>query len=184
MRRIICEPVVAAAPAGVRIRTRIHVTEAEAAGLIAIGNLLGAVYRAELAQRIGLGRLDRVSHGAWRAQRKRALTAVSSLRWAGAITRAVEDQYQLGMRGLAAHVDGLRAAIDVLAARCALPPGRLADPDPAAGDDAGGGSRRPGRRRRGYRSAAERFAKTRRLALLRHRLAVVDEALAAGTHRS
>ncbi len=62
----------------------------------------------------------------WRTQRKQVLTAVSSSRWAGAITRAVEDQYQLGMRGLAAHVADLRAAVAVLEQRCALRPGELA----------------------------------------------------------
>ncbi len=36
------------------------------------------------------------------------------------------------------------------------------------------------RRRRGYRSAAERFAKTRRLATLKHRLTIAVSALAAG----
>ena len=50
---------------------------------------------------------------------------MSSSRWAGAITRAVEDQYQLGMRSLAAQVAGLGAAVAVLAARCALRPGEL-----------------------------------------------------------
>ena len=94
--RRIGDPVVAAAPAGVRIRTRIRVTAGEGAALMGIGELLGSVYRGELAGRIGLGRLDRKSQGVWRAQRKQALTAVSSSRWAGAITRAVEDQYQLG----------------------------------------------------------------------------------------
>ena len=64
----------------------------------AIGSFLGSVYRAELAVRVGLGRLDRQSQARWRAQRKQAVTAVASSRWAGAITRAVEDQYQLGMR--------------------------------------------------------------------------------------
>ena len=48
----------------------------------------------------------------WRAQRKQAVTAVASSRWAGAITRAVEDQYQLGMRALSAHVTDLRQAVD------------------------------------------------------------------------
>jgi hypothetical protein len=42
-RRRIGDPVVAAAPAGVRIRTRIHVSETEAAALTAIGNLLGSM---------------------------------------------------------------------------------------------------------------------------------------------
>ena len=83
--RRIGDPVVAATPAGVRIRTRIHVTAAEAAALAVIGDLLGAVYRGELAERIRLGRLDHKTHAAWRAQRKQAVTAVSSSRWAGAI---------------------------------------------------------------------------------------------------
>ena len=100
--RRIGDPVVAAAPAGVRIRTRIHVSDAEAAALTAMGTLLGSVYRGELADRIRCGVLDRDGRAAWRAEHKQAITAVSSSRWAGAITRAAEDQYQLGMRGLAA----------------------------------------------------------------------------------
>jgi hypothetical protein len=167
--RRIGDPVVAAAPAGVRIRTRIHATGGEAEALIMIGNLLGSVYRTELAGRIRLGRLDRESHAAWRAERKQALTAVSSSRWAGAITRAVEDQYQLGMRGVAAHAADLRAAVEVVEQRCALQPGELADPANVRGR----------RQRRGYRTASERFAKTRRLAILRGRLAEAEHALAA-----
>jgi IS605 OrfB family transposase len=172
--RRICDPVVAAAPMAVRIRTRIRLTEAEVAALTAIGEFLGSVYRGELADRIRCGVLDRDGRAAWRAERKRAITAVSSSRWAGAITRAVEDQYQLGMRGLAAHVTDLRAAVEVLAERCVLRPGERA---PASGND---GCRRGGRRVRGYRSAAERFTKTRRLAVLGERLAAAEQALAAG----
>jgi len=172
--RRIADPIVAAAPAGVRIRTRIHPTAAEAGALTAIGELLGSVYRSELAERVRLGRLDRTAQAAWRAVRKQAGTAASSSRWAGAITRAVEDQYQLGMRGLAAQVADLSAAVEVLEQRCALRPGQLA---PVEDTDTPGRSRR---RRRGYRNAAERFAKTRRLAVLRDRLATAEEALAAG----
>jgi len=174
--RRITDPVVAAPPAGVRIRTRIHVTEAEAAALTAIGASLGSVYRGELAERIRRGVLDPKGHAAWRAERKQSLTAVASSRWAGAITRAVEDQFQLGMRALAANVADLRSAVDVLGQRCALHPGELA---PVRADDGASGHRRS-RRRRGYHSAAERFAKTRRLAVLRSRLADAEEALAAG----
>jgi hypothetical protein len=101
---------------------------------------------------------------------------MSSSRWAGAITRAVEDQYQLGMRGLAAHVADLRAAIEVLEARCVLRPG---EPAPANDGDERGRSTRSRHRRRGYRNAGERFAKTRRLAVLRERLAAAEQALAA-----
>ena len=170
--RRIGDPVVASAPAGVRIRTRIHPVAAEAEALRAIGEVLGSVYRGELAGRVRVGGLDRKGQAVWRATRKQALTAVSSSRWAGTITRAVEDQYQLGMRSLAAQVADLRAAVAVLEARCVLGPGELA---PIADAEAGDRSRR-----RGYRSAAERFAKTRRLAVLRTRLAVAEEALAAG----
>lgn len=173
--RRIGDPMVGLAPAGVRIRTRIHPTAAEAEALAAVGELLGTVYRGELALRVRLGRLDRMAHAAWRAQRKQAVTAVSSSRWAGAITRAVEDQYQLGMRGLGAQVADLRAAVEVLEQRCALRPGELA---PLEGTGALHGRSR--RRHRGYRSAADRFTKTRRLAVLRTRLATAEAALAAG----
>lgn len=84
LRRIGDPVVVAAAPAGVRIRTRIQLTDAEAAAVLApIGSFLGSVYRAELAGRVELGRLDHAQHGVWRAQRKQARTTVSSSRWAG-----------------------------------------------------------------------------------------------------
>jgi hypothetical protein len=169
--RRISDPVVAAAPAGVRIRTRIHLGPAEADALAAIGSFLGSVYRTELAARVELGRLDHKAHAVWRAQRKQALTAVSSSRWAGAITRAIEDQYQLGMRALSVHVADLGSTVEVLEARCALRPGdQEAVPT---------GARRT-RRRRGYRTPHERFAKTRRLAILRGRLADAQEALARG----
>jgi hypothetical protein len=90
--------------------------------------------------------LDNQAHALWGARRKQAVTALSSSRWAGAITRAVEDQYRLGMRGVAARVADLRAAVKVLEQRCVLRPGELA---PVEGTQTG----RSRRRRRGYRSA-------------------------------
>ena len=175
--RQIGDPVVAAGPAGVRVRTRLHLTEAEADALAGIGEYLGGVYRRELAHRVNLGSLDRKQHAAWRAERKQASTAVASSRWAGAITRATEDQYQLGMRALTAQVADLRSAITVLEQRCVLRPSEVSAP---AHDVAGGPRRRSRRRVRGYASAAQRFAKTRRLAALRERLAAGEQALAAG----
>jgi hypothetical protein len=169
--RRIGDPVVAAGPAGVRIRTRLHLTEVEATALAAMGSFLGSVYRAELAGRIDAGLLDRRSHAVWRARRKRAVTAVTSSRWAGAITRAVEDQYQLGMRALSAHVTELRQSIEVLEQRCALRPGEQELIIATVGRRC---------HRRGYRTAGERFAKTRRLAVLRARLVNAQQALAAG----
>jgi hypothetical protein len=170
--RRVAVPVVAEPPAGVRIRTRIHVTPAEAAALTAVGRFLGSVYRDELAERIRCGVLDHDGRATWRTGRKRVITALSSSRWAGTITRAVEDQYQLGMRNLAAHVAGLRAAVAVLQARCALRPQELSPIN--------NNVQRRTRRYRGYRSAAERFAKTRRLAMLRSQLTIAEKALAEG----
>lgn len=175
--RRIGDPVVAAASEGARVRTRLHLTADEAAALGEAGEFLGSVYRRELAGRITLGRLDRKAHAVWRAERKRAVTAVASSRWAGALTRAVEDQYQLGMRALDAEVTDLRAAITVLESRCALRRGEVGAPDR---DVAGGPRRRSRRAVRGYRTAAERFCKTRRLAALRARLDGAQAALAAG----
>lgn len=167
---------VAAGPAGVRVRTRLHLTEEEAATLGEVGMFLGSVYRRELAHRITLGRMDRKQHGRWRAERKQAITVVASSRWAGAITRTVEDQYQLGMRALTAEVTDVRTAIGVLEQRCALRPGEVAAPA-----DVVGGPRRHSRRPvRGYASAAQRFSKTRRLAALRSRLVDAQTALHAG----
>jgi IS605 OrfB family transposase len=165
------------APAGARIRTRLRPTKDEAQALTAIGQFLGSVYRGELAERIGCGVLDGDGQAGWRAQRKQALTAVSSSRWAGAITRMVRDQFRLGMRALAVHVGDLRAAVQVLEGRCALRPGER---EPVDDNEANRGGRRSRRRRRGYRSAGERFGKTRRLAVLRGRLADAESALAAG----
>lgn len=175
--RRIGDPVVAAVPAGVRVRTRLHLTEDEAAALSEIGAFLGSVYRRELVYRIALGQLDRKAHGVWRAERKQAVTAVASSRWAGAITRVVEDQYQLGMRALSAEVTDLRAAIAVLESRCALRPGEVAAPNP---DGAGSPRLRSRRPVCGYASAPQRFSKTRRLAGLRERLANTQAALEAG----
>ena len=156
LRRVV-DPVVAAPPAGVRVRTRLRVSEAEAAALTTIGSFLGSVYRGELGGRIRCGALDSKAQAAWRAERKQAVTAVSPSRWAGAITRTVEDQYRLGMRGLAAHVAELRAAIAVLEQRCALRPVAAGVSEP----------------RRAVRQ-------DRRLAALRGRLANAEKASAAG----
>ena len=86
--RKISDPLVAAGPSGCRFRTRLHLSDTEAAALVEIGEFLGGWYRRELAGRVRLGRIDRDGHKQWRATRKQTLTSVSSSRWAGAITRA------------------------------------------------------------------------------------------------
>ena len=125
-----------------------------------IGEHLGHLYRTDLSGRVALGRVPAAERG--RAERKRNLTAASSSRWAGSITRAAEDQYQLGLRALAAEVSHLRAATTALHLRIAVPVGQN------------------GGKVRGYGNEAERFQKTRRLAQLNDRLETAQSALAAG----
>ena len=68
--------------------------------------------RADLAARCAQGRLDAKGRAVSRAARKRALTAGASSRWAGAITRTSEDQWQLAERNLRAEAASLRAQGD------------------------------------------------------------------------
>jgi len=58
-----------------------------------------------------------------RADRERGLTAASSSRWAGSLTRAANDQYALAMRGLRADITTLQAAITTITGRAAAPVG-------------------------------------------------------------
>ncbi len=99
--------------------------------------------------------------------RKRALTALSSSRWAGSITKATHDQWALARRGQAAHLDQLAAGIAMLRRRLSLPVGQK------------GARRSPG----GYRSTDEWFVKSRRLATLTGRHAAVRADRDAGRVR-
>jgi hypothetical protein len=161
-QREIAGPFVAAAPAGARVRARLRVSPADAAVLRAVGSHLGMLAGRDLAARCAQGRLDAKGRAVSRAARKRALTAGASSRWAGAITRTSEDQWQLAERNLRAQAASLRARVQVIQARLAVP----------AGGRAG--------RVRGYATAAERHAKAIRLRSLRARLARADRRLDAG----
>jgi IS605 OrfB family transposase len=156
------EPYVVAPPAGVRVRTRLPGTEDEAAVLRLVGEHLGPLAGGDLAQRCAEGRLDAQEAGASRRERKRELTALSSSRLAGAITRVSEDQWWRGMRNLVDQRRSLRRRVERISARLTLP----------AGEGKG--------RRRGYATAQERFAKQGRLQILQHRLEEVDERIQTG----
>jgi hypothetical protein len=161
--RPVAAPFVAAAPVGARVRTRLHVSLQDEAVLWAAGTHLGSLAGRDLAARCAEGRLGAKGKAGFRAVRKRALTAESSSRWAGAITRTSEDQYRLAGQNLRAGQASLRARIRRIEARLAVP--------------AGGKSGRT----RGYATAAERHAKAIRLRSLKARLARADRRLAAGT---
>src|SRR5580700_10373905 len=153
--REIGEPFVAAGPAGARVRTRLRVSPGDAGVLAAVGSHLGSLASADLAARCAEGRLDAKGRAASRAARKRALTAESSSRWAGAITRTSEDQVRLAERNLRADRTSLQARVGRIEARLAVP---------AGGRDG---------RARGYATPAERHAKAIRLQSLKARLAAV-----------
>jgi IS605 OrfB family transposase len=161
--RPVAAPFVAAAPAGARVRARLRPSLQDEAVLRAAGRHLGSLAGRDLAARCAEGRLDARGRARSRAARKRALTAESSSRWAGAITRTSEDAWGLAERNLRAERASLTARIGRIAARLAVP----------AGGQAG--------RTRGYATAAERHAKTIRLQALQARLGRVQQQLDSGT---
>jgi hypothetical protein len=105
------------------VRTRLRVSPEEAGVLRAVGSHLGSLAGRDLAARCAEDRLDAKGRAASRRERKRALTAGSSSRWAGAITRAGEDQWQLADRNLHAEGASLRARAGRIEARAAVPAG-------------------------------------------------------------
>jgi IS605 OrfB family transposase len=160
--RDIARPFVVDPAAGVCIRTRLKaLSEADANLLRLVGSHLGRLASADLAQRVR----DGLEHDkqSW-ANRKRALTAVSSARWAGSITKASHDQWGLARRARQSHIQSLRAGIQTVRHRLSLPIGEK------------GTKRAAG----GYRSRQEWFQKSRRLAVLAERLAQAGADRAAG----
>ncbi|MET8533230.1 IS200/IS605 family accessory protein TnpB-related protein [Streptomyces sp. NPDC005065] len=145
-------------PCGVAVRDRLkHLTPEDERVLRAVGAHQGALASRDLKARCA----DGLEHGAqtW-AARKRELTALSSSRIAGAITKATHDQWALTRRCQAAHIQNLTAGIKTLRHRLSLPLGEK------------GTKRAAG----GYRSKSEWFRTSRRLAALedRHTAAVAD----------
>ena len=127
-----------------------------------LGVHLGSLAGKDLAARCAEGRLDARGRAQSRAVRKRALTAESSSRWAGAITRTSEDQVRLAEQNLRAEGTSLQARIRRIEARLAI----------QAGSKSG--------TMRGYATAAERHAKAVRLQSLQARRARVERQLKAG----
>ena len=160
--RPVAAPFVAAPPGGARVRARLRVPPGDEAVLRAVGAHLGSLAGRDLAARCGEGRLDAKGKAVSRAGRKRALTAASSSRWAGAITRTSEDQVRLAEQNLRAGQASLQARVRAIEARLAVP--------------AGG---KPGRTR-GYATPAERHAKAVRLQALKARLGRVQRQLDTG----
>ena len=156
--REIAAPKVVARPSGVRIRTRLRVSEQDLDVLLQVGVHLGKLAGQDLAARIRLGATKEDQ----RAARKQALTDASSSRWAGAITRTSNDQWQLSWRGLRTHRTDLEQAIATIERRIGVPVGE-----------------RTGKTR-GYGSQRERYMKQQRLQVLTARLEKVEAQIDAG----
>jgi hypothetical protein len=155
--RSLNDPFVVGRPGGARIRTRLRLTTADRTALQAVGEHLGQLAGADLSWRCRRG-----TAGEQRTARKRSLTASSSSRWAGAITRTSNDQWQRAFANLQDRRVLLRRASRTIQMRLKVPVGQ-----------------RKGRVR-GYATRAERFAKQQRLQHLQARLVEVDKRLAAG----
>lgn len=160
--RGIAAPFVAEPAVGVCVRTRLKgLTDADARLLREVGAHLGRLAAADLSDRVRTGLVH--DNQAW-AHRKRHVTADSTARWAGSITKATHDQWALARRAQAAHMRSLRDAVEMIQHRLSVP---LREK---------GTVRMPG----GYRSRKEWFQKSRRLAGLQHRLAGVEADYATG----
>ncbi|TDC97644.1 IS200/IS605 family element transposase accessory protein TnpB [Actinomadura sp. 7K507] len=163
--RPIAEPFVAAGSSGVAARARLKgLTARDENALREVGAHLGSLAGRDLKARCEAG----LAHDAdgW-AARKRELTGESSARWAGAITKATHDQWALARRCQLAHLSGLEAGIATIERRLSVPVGAK-DTRRAAG---------------GYRSRREWFAKSRRLHVLKDRLAAAQADWDAGRVR-
>ncbi|WP_433472061.1 IS200/IS605 family accessory protein TnpB-related protein [Spirillospora sp. CA-142024] len=143
---------VAGGPSGVAVRDRLKgLSAGDERVLRLVGAHLGSLAGRDLRARCA----DALDHDADRwAARKRELTAESSARWAGSITKHTHDQWALARRGELAHIQSLEAGVRTLEHRLSLPIGQK------------GTRRAPG----GYRSKKEWFAKSRRLGVQRDRL--------------
>ncbi|MCX5607763.1 hypothetical protein OHB39_09270 [Streptomyces sp. NBC_00047] len=158
--RTLTDPFTVAPPTGARIRDRLCLSSSDEKVLTLLGHHLGHHARADLAERVRIGRVPVKDNR--RAERKRALTKVSSSRWAGAITRASEDQYQLSLRCLFDERASLRRTIAKIRDRLTVPCGQRV-----------GGVR-------GYPDQKERAQKQYRLQVLTARLAEVEARIEAG----
>ncbi len=153
------DPFVVPGPLGVCIRTKVHACGDDDSVLRLVGEFLGSCYRQDLTARckLGLG----LKH-AERTERKRSLTAATSSRWAGSITRRSDDQVALEVRNMKASIERSRTEINRIEKRLRVPVGQ-----------------RQGRVR-GFASAGERWQKQRRLQKLKAREAQTSADLQAG----
>jgi hypothetical protein len=139
--RSIAAPFAVTPSTGVCVRDRLKgLTVTDERVLRAVGEHLGRLAAGDLARRVREG-LDH-STKSW-AERKRVLTAASSSRWAGSITKATHDQWALARRAQWAHIESLRAGVATVRQRLSLPVGERGSHGRAGTDRPGSGMRSP-----------------------------------------
>ena len=155
-RRALKPSFVVAPPGGISTKTRLFLSEEEADVLTQVGQHLGSLLRRDLAARCRLGA---GSKHLGRKERKKALTPLSSSRWAGAITRTTADMWERGYKNLEDLATRDRREIGQLQARLDIPVGT-----------------RKGKKK-GYSSRFEHYQKRRRMRRLQARLADTEQRL-------
>ena len=153
--RQLSAPFVVAAPDGACISTSVFTDDAEHEVLVALGEHLGRLANRDLAARCALGA---GSKHLGRAERKRALTAQCSSRWAGSITRRTDDVWERQMLNYRDELIDKQAAVAAITERLAKPVGESG----------------------GYATLQERFAKQKRLQSLRRRVGWIEGRVEVG----
>lgn len=159
--RVLSPPRVVVPAGALTVRTRLRLSDRDAVILRELAEWLSRLAARDLAERVILGTRHTAADF---ARRKRELTALTSSRWAGTITRGSNDQWQLARRAQAAHLAQLAAEIAAIERRLAAPVG----------------GRDEATRTKGYPTRRVRAAKQQRLQRLRSRAARVASDAAAG----
>ena len=166
--KALAEPFVVAAPAGVRISTRLFTSETDDEVLTALGRHLGHLAGSDLARRCAIG--EDPQDAKHRTSRKRDLTSRCSARWAGTITARSDEAFALARRNLYAEARTLRTRIDRINKRAALPTWEYEEKAEKTNKAASGKKMRL----REYATQHERYQKLRRRDILQGRLAAVQ----------
>jgi hypothetical protein len=116
--RVLAPPRLAESSGALAVRTRLRLSPLDELVLVELGGFVSQLAARDLAERVFLG----TGHtGEDFARRKREVSALSSSRWAGTITRGSNEQWALARRAQGAHLERLDAAIATLRARLGVP---------------------------------------------------------------
>ena len=123
--RTIKDPFVVAPPTGSSIRASLKLTPQDEYVLRQVCELLGRLFRSDLAYRVKLARAaDKATQyhkHLNRAERKKAMTPYCSGRWAGSVTGEVDELWAFSMRNKRAHKRSNDSAIKTISQRLAKP---------------------------------------------------------------